>query len=242
MKYPIFPITTLVAAALAFPLSTLAEDTTLADQLAAKQAEFAASTPDNVKEAFAAGIEAVAESGIIDKAINVGDKAPPFTLKNATGKEVSLASLLEQGPVVLTWYRGGWCPYCNIQLIALQDALPQIKAEGAQLVALTPELPDKSLTTKEKDNLEYEILSDVGMKVADEYHIIFKLTPEVTEMYKGFFDLKEYNGPDAAYDELPLAATYIIQPDGTVSWAYLNADYRQRAEPADIVAALKAVE
>ncbi|MEM8953058.1 MAG: peroxiredoxin-like family protein [Verrucomicrobiota bacterium] len=241
MKITPFPAT-LAIAALLMPASALAENASLAEQLAARQKEFAASTPDNVKEAFAAGIQAVDESGIIDNAINVGDKAPSFTLPNATGKEVSLASLLEQGPVVLTWYRGSWCPYCNIQLIALQNALPEIKAEGAQLVALTPELPDKSLTTKEKDNLEYEILTDVGMKVADEYHIVFKLTPEVTEMYKGFFDLKEYNGADAPYDELPLAATYIIQPDGTVSWAYLNADYRQRAEPADIVAALKAVE
>jgi peroxiredoxin len=231
---------TLIASFFLLPLAH-AEDPapSLADQLQAMQEKFSQMAPPEKQQAYADGIQSVADSGLLDKAIKTGDKAPPFTLKNATGDEVSLASLLEKGPVVLLWYRGGWCPYCNIQLNAFQQALPDITAAGAQLVALTPELPDKSLTTKEKNDLDFEILTDPGQKIAREYGLVFKLTPEVAELYKEHFDLKEYNGPDAAYDELPLAATYIIAQDGTVSWAFLDADYRKRAEPADIITALK---
>jgi peroxiredoxin len=239
MKHPSLLLATLTSLLLT-PLAQ-AEDPapSLADQLQAMQEKFSQMAPPEKQKAYNDGVKAVADSGLLDKAIKTGDKAPPFTLKNATGDEVSLASLLEKGPVVLLWYRGGWCPYCNIQLNAFQQALPDITAAGAQLVALTPELPDKSLNTKEKNDLDFEILSDLDQKVAREYGLVFKLTPEVAELYKEHFDLKEYNGPDAAYDELPLAATYVIDREGVIQWAFLHADYRKRAEPADIITALK---
>lgn len=216
-------------------------ETTLKQQLEARAEESAKKLPAEVRTEFAKGIEAVDESGILDQAKKVGDKAPDFTLKNAKGKEVQLTTLLKDGPVVLTWYRGGWCPYCNIALAALQEKLPEFKKAGAQLVALTPELPDKSLDTTQKNKLEFEVLTDLNHKVADSYGLVFKLTPEVRDLYKDFFNLNEFNGKDAGDDTLPLAATYVIAQDGTIRWAFLEADYRQRAEPSEIVKFLESM-
>jgi len=213
---------------------TLPADT-LKEQLEARSAESAGKIDPAVRAEFAKGIEAVAGSGIVEKARQVGDKAPDFTLRNATGDKVSLADLLEDGPVVLTWYRGGWCPYCNLALAAFQRELPAIRKAGATLVALTPELPDKSLDTKRKSELEFEVLTDRNHRVAERYGIVFELTPEVRKLYKDFFDLTEFNGKEAGDDRLPLAATYVIDTDGTIRWAFLDADYRKRAEPADVV-------
>lgn len=210
-------------------------DPGLQQQLDARSEEAAKTGDPDVRAAYARGIEAVAKSGVIEKAKKVGDKAPDFTLKDATGKPVALSKLLEAGPVVLTWYRGGWCPYCNITLAALQQALPEIRSSGARLVALTPELPDKSLSTTEKNHLEFAVLSDLDHKVARQYGIAFELTPEVRDLYKQHFNLADFNGEAAGDATLPLAATYIIDRDGVIRWAFLDADYRKRAEPAAIV-------
>lgn len=153
------------------------------------------------------------------------------------GNTVELAQYLEKGPVILTWYRGGWCPYCNLTLRKLQEELPNFKAHGANLIALTPELPDNSISTTEKHSLEFEVLSDVGNKVAKNYGIVFKLTPEVAEIYNKKFNLAKYNGDNS--NELPLAATYIINQKGKIVYAFLDADYRNRAEPAELIKVLK---
>ncbi len=174
------------------------------------------------------------------KALKKGDQVKDFTLKNANGKEVSLSSLLKKGTVVLTWYRGGWCPYCNTALKQLQDKLPQIKEQGATLVALTPELPDHSLTTKEKNELEFEVLSDVNNETARLYGLVFRLDPETAERYESKLQLSLRNGTDSA--ELPIPATYIITPDGVIRYAYVNPDYTQRADPQIVVEELKKIK
>ena len=125
----------------------------------------------------------------------------------------------------------------TLRCIVLQEELSNFKAQGANLLALTPELPDKSISTSEKHDLQFEVLSDVGNTVARDYGIVFKLTEGVAEKYQKSFDLHGYNGD--ASDELPLAATYVIDTDGVIRYAFLDADYRNRAEPADIIEALK---
>lgn len=221
-------------------LSTgLFAEPTLQKQLDARSEQASQQVDPEVRAAFARGIDAVADSGIVEKAAKVGDKAPDFTLGNATGEKVTLSELLKDGPVVITWYRGGWCPYCNITLAAMQKHLPEIRDAGAQLVALSPELPDKSLSTTEKNHLKFEVLTDLNHEVARKYGLVFGLTPEVRDLYKKFFDLTKFNGPAAGDGDLPLAATYIIGTDGIIRWAFLDADYRKRAEPAEIVAFLR---
>ena len=221
------------------PEVTLETDTyiPLNDTLSAKRAAFETRATDEMKRIYAEGIASVENSGILRSAKQVGDTAIFFTLRDASGTRVELKQLLANGPVVLTWYRGGWCPYCDLTLARLQEELPKFKSAGATLIALTPERPDSSLTTAEKNNLEFEILSDAGNGVARQYGVVFKLTDEVAKSYQESFGLHEFNGD--ASNELPLAATYVIGTDGVITYAFLHADYRERAEPRDILAALE---
>ncbi|GAF05662.1 peroxiredoxin-like family protein [Saccharicrinis fermentans] len=207
------------------------------EALEERKVNFGKKADQHIKKIYQDGLDAVRESGVLKLAKNIGDMAPNFTLKNAMGTEVSLQEYLKKGPVVLVWYRGGWCPYCNINLKFLQDELPNFKAQGANLVALTPELPDQSISTSEKLHLDFEVLSDVGNVVGQQYGVVFKLTQEVADIYNEKFGLNEHNGDDS--NELPLAATYVIDTDGTIVYAFLDADYRKRAEPADITNFLK---
>ena len=210
---------------------------TLKSELDAKKTDFENKATEEKKKMYSEGLDAVRSSGIIESAKNTGDTAPEFILKNASGEEISLSSYLKKGPVILTWYRGGWCPYCNITLNRLQQELPNFKLNGANLLALTPELPDSSLSTIEKHSLEFQVLSDPGNKVARQYGIVFKLTKDVGDSYQKGFDLHSYNGDES--NELPLAATYVIDSNGKIIYAFLDADYRNRAEPEDILNALK---
>lgn len=205
--------------------------------LDARKADWASKASNHVKRAYTEGIASVLQAGIVQQSKQVGDQAPNFSLTNATGQAINLSDYLAKGPVVLTWYRGDWCPYCNLTLQRLQEDLPNFQTAGANLLALTPELPDKSLSTSEKHQLQFEVLSDIGNQVAKTYGIVFKLTPEVAEMYQKAFDLHGYNGDES--DELPLAATYVIDQSGVIRYAFLDAEYRNRAEPADILAALE---
>lgn len=218
---------------------TSGADSNLKAQLESRKAASGGKAPESVKKSYAAGIQAVVDSGVVQQARQLGDTAPDFSLTNASGKTITLSETLQKGPVVLTWYRGGWCPYCNLTLNALQKELPNFEAAGATLFALTPEMPDRSMSTAEKHALEFEVLSDIDNCVARDYGIVFKLTDEVAAIYEEKFGLSDYNGNESA--ELPLAATYIINPDGKIVYAFLDADYRNRAEPAEITAALQSL-
>lgn len=199
-----------------------------------------AKAAENTKEIYADGIADVTRQNVVANAKKNDDKAPNFSLTNAVGKEVQLSDYLKKGPVVLTWYRGGWCPYCNMTLHYLQEQLQEIHLKGANLLALTPELPDKSMSTTEKHQLQFEVLSDVGNKVGREYGIVFKLTDAVADHYQKAFDLHAYNGDES--DELPLAATYVIDQEGTIVYTFLDAEYRNRAEAKDVLAALDSLK
>ncbi|MEI6890930.1 MAG: peroxiredoxin-like family protein [Pontiella sp.] len=202
-----------------------------------KKNGFNTKAPENIKKIYAEGLQSAEKSGVEELAKQVGEMAPDFELTNAEGKTVRLKDYLKDGPVVLTWYRGGWCPYCNLTLHALQKELPTFKALGATLLALSPELPDQSLSTAEKNELEFEVLSDINNTVAREYGLVYQLTDEVAAIYEDKFGLSEYNGNDS--NELPLSATYVINQDGKIIYAFIDSDYRNRAEPSDISAALR---
>ncbi len=219
---------------------TIYSRATLQSDLDEKKAAFEQKASEEKKKLYAEGIKAVAVSGILESAKQVNDKAPDFELQNASGEAVKLSDYLKKGPVVLTWYRGGWCPYCNLTLARLQEELPNFRAEDANLLALTPELPDRSMTTAQKHQLKFEVLSDVGNVVGKKYGVVFRLMDEVAAAYQNGFDLHSYNGDES--NELPLAATYVIDRNGIIRYAFLDADYRNRAEPKDILEALKGLK
>ncbi|MET9829162.1 peroxiredoxin-like family protein [Streptomyces sp. NPDC006385] len=182
----------------------------------------------------------LADSGQADRALTVGDKAPSFSLPSAAGQTLSLDALLAEGPVVLTFYRGAWCPYCNIALRSLQQHHDAVTAHGARLVAVSPQIPDESLTLTEKHDLAFDVLSDIGSDTAKQYGLSFDLPDDLAAVYdKLGFDLQRVNGGHPR--TLPLPATYVIDRDGVIRWAFVHTDYTTRAEPADILAALDAL-
>ncbi len=181
------------------------------------------------------------DSGIAERSLKVGEKAPDFELPNPNGESVNLHSLLEKGPVVLNFYRGGWCPYCNLELNAYQKHLPDIEGLGASLVAISPQTPDNSLSTAEKNDLKFDVLSDVGNKTANQFGLVFKLPSELHELYLKFgINIPKTNGDDSW--EIPMPGTYVIDKDGTVRYAYANADYTKRAEPVEVIAKLEEIQ
>jgi peroxiredoxin len=171
-------------------------------------------------------------------ALQVGAKVQNFSLANHQGENVELADLLQKGPVIISFYRGGWCPYCNLELKALNDYLPQFGKHNAQLVAISPQLPDETLSTAQKNELEFDVLSDISNQVAEQFGLLFTLDTRIQALYTQFgIDFEHYYGDNSF--TLPLPATYVINQDGIITYAFLNEDYTLRAEPMDVLAALE---
>ena len=175
---------------------------------------------------------------IKDNALQIGQKVENFSLANHNGENIELADLLKKGPVIISFYRGGWCPYCNLELKALNDYLPQFKTQSAQLIAISPQLPDETLSTAQKNDLEFDVLCDVSNKVAEQFGLLFTLDERIQALYTQFgIDFEHYYG-DKSF-KLPLPATYVINQEGVITYAFLSEDYTLRAEPIDVMAALE---
>ncbi|MBO0593237.1 AhpC/TSA family protein [Cellulophaga sp. E16_2] len=174
-----------------------------------------------------------------NNAIKVGEKAPIFELPNPEGKLISLDSLLDKGPLVITFYRGNWCPYCNLQLRALQARLNDIHALGATLVAISPQVPDGSMTKNEINDMGFIVLSDQDAKVASQYGVAWEVPEFLAEHMRvdRELDLEKINNGNGHI--LPIPATFVLGKDGVVQWNYVNVDYRIRSEPDEVVEALK---
>jgi peroxiredoxin len=180
-------------------------------------------------------------SGIAGRALKAGDRIPDFDLPDATGKVVRSGELLAAGPLVISFYRGSWCPYCSLELKTLQQNLSEFRARGATLVAISPQTPDESLTTKEKNELAFPVLSDAGSKVARKFGLVFTLDETLKPIFKAFgIDLLAHNGVDTW--ELPIPATYVVAKSGKIVSACVDVDYRNRAEPAEILKSLDKAE
>jgi peroxiredoxin len=193
---------------------------------------------DHALSVFDRDAEALGASDAFAGAPGVGALAPLFTLPDARGGEVALAELLGQGPVVLVFYRGAWCPYCNLQLAAYQRALGDIRAAGATLVAVSPQTPDQSLTLAEQRALEFPVLSDAGNRVAGEYGLVFTAGDAATAALRDLgVELASFNGDHT--NTLPAASTFVIGADGGIRFASVSGDYRWRVGPDEVLAALR---
>ena len=200
-----------------------------------QQAE--AGLPTGLREANERLVADLKARGIEAQAIRAGMAAPDFALPDTLGRTVSLAEALARGPVVLSFYRGRWCPYCCAELRALQFVLPQLKALGASLIAVSPELPDNSLSPLEKMVLDYSIVSDLGLAVARAYGLVFRLPEDMRgALLDAGLNLAKRNGDEGW--ELPIPATYVLAPSGLVRLAFVDADFTQRFEPQEIVTLL----
>jgi peroxiredoxin len=210
---------------------------TLRERLQARLADAVRTRPPEISAAYAAGIEQVRAAGVAERALSVGASAPMFTLPDATGRPVALGDLLGTGPVIVTFYRGGWCPYCNLELRAYQDLLPEVAAAGVGLIAISPETPEVSLASTEQAALTFTVLSDVGNTVADAFGIVHAVAPEVGAIYaRNGIGLAHRTAQDEDDLSLPLPATFVVDQQGTIRFAFVSADYTERAEPAEVIA------
>src|SRR5690242_16959563 len=142
--------------------------------------------------------------------------------------------LLRNGPMVVVFYRGRWCAYCNTQLAALQEVHSQIAAAGSSLVAISPQTQKHSYMTRDMHTLRFPVLSDQGNEVARKFGLVYRVPQALQKMYESIMTRLPGDNGDQSW-ELPLAATYIVQPDGTISWARVDADWRQRPEPEELL-------
>lgn len=187
---------------------------------------------------IAGDIDDLRATGILDRAAKPGDAWPEAALIDQTGRAFDLAALMAQQPTIVTFYRGGWCPYCNLELRAYQRMLSQIDAAGAALVAITPERPDHSLTTSEKNGLAFPVLTDAGSALASALGIRFTLSDTVRPFYeKAGHALPERNG-DGVW-ALPIPATFVVARGGRIARAFIEPDYRKRTDPAEALAELR---
>lgn len=176
-------------------------------------------------------IETLRHSGILDRAAKIGNQWPAtHSLLDAHAKPFDLNALLQKQNTIVTFYRGGWCPYCNLELRAYQDILDEIQGLGGALVAISPELPDHAMTTAEKNELRYEVASDVGGTLASALGIRFTLSDGVRPFYeKAGHALPERNG-DGIW-ALPMPATFVVERGGKIAGVFIEPDYRRRLEP-----------
>ncbi|WP_216901526.1 peroxiredoxin-like family protein [Nocardia alni] len=208
------------------------------DQLKAAAAE---NLPADVRAVFDRSVQGFIDEGIPAAAIAAGDTVDNFTLEDATGASVSLDDLVADGPAVIVFYRGGWCPYCNVALRTYQtELLPRLGAFGARLVAISPQSPDESLSTAQKAELEFTVLSDPGSGLAQRLGIAFRQADDVLDAQRTLgLDLAKVNVEGSVH--LPMPTVLIVDRQRTVRFVDVQPDYTARTEVADIVAALGAL-
>ncbi len=211
---------------------------TLTDQLRLMKEASAKKLPPEKAKAMQDATDKLRKSNLAEKAFRVGQNMPNFSLPDAHGKIIHLKDLLKKGSVIISFYRGSWCPYCNAQLKGYQQHLAEFKSHGATLVAITPEKPDLTVLTEENKKLEFPILTDKSNKFAKKLGLVFEVNGELKEIYKQFgIDLEK--SQDNAEWNLPIPATYIVSGKGKITYAFLDVDYTHRADPEDLIRALK---
>ena len=210
----------------------------LKEQIAEYDRTKAQKVPEEILNIMEKATLALKLENLEKNALKTGDIMPNFTLINHLQVEKVFYDYLEKSPVVLSFYRGGWCPYCNLELNALQAALPQIRSLGSDLVAISPETLDNSLSTKEKNGLSFDILFDKNNELSKALGLAFELPETLREIYEKFdINIPEQNGNDSYL--IPMPATYIVDKNAQIVYDFIDADYTKRAEPSDVLKKLK---
>ena len=214
---------------------------TIQEQSEALRAAALERLPAEVVQMFERSIQNLLHEGVPEDVVAVGDTLASFTLSDATGSPVSLEDLVDAGPAVIVFYRGGWCPYCNVALRTYQrELVPQLAAFGARLVAISPQTPDQSLSTVEKAELDFTVLSDPGSRVAKRLGIVFQQAHDVLEAQRALgLDLAAVNAEGST--ELPRPTVLVVDRDRRVRFVDVQPDYTARTEVVDILGALAAL-
>lgn len=214
---------------------------TLAEDLSELVKTVSANLPPEKLKMMGRMIEEFKTDGVENRALKVGAKAPQFRLRSSQGEWVSSSDLLAQGPLVISFYRGGWCPFCSLELRAWERHQGDLHALHAAFVAISPEVPEKGAETVESKELSFPVLNDEGFRVCEQFGLVFKLSPEAIGLQRGFgVDLPTINGGSEWI--LPVPATFVVGRDGIIRWALVDADYTKRAEPAEVLNVLRKMQ
>jgi len=193
---------------------------------------------EEIRQGYEALVARLAASGMSEAGLKAGDRIPEFELPNVEGRLVTSEELLARGPLVLSFFRGGWCPYCALELVALQEALPDIAARGANAAAITPDTGAAFAAVKRDNRLDFDILSDLDYGLALLFGIVFKLPDAIRDLYLRLgIDLGARHGNRHAW-LLPVPATYIVDRHGIITHANVDPDFRRRMEPDEIIKVL----
>jgi peroxiredoxin len=191
--------------------------------------------PKSILEIIDASTAELEASAAPARALKVGNQAPDFVLPDPTGRSVRLYTELNNGHVVIVFYRGGWCPYCNIHLRGFQKLLADFQTAGARVIAISPQLPDQSLSTQEKEELAFSVLSDVGLHTADAFGVAYEVPQAMLGVYRDFeVSLDEVNGAEGN-NRLPMPATFVVRADRVIAYARVDTDITLRAEPLEVL-------
>lgn len=209
----------------------------LKEELGTFAQQMSENAPAAVLETIGAEIGKLSESGIMESALKVGDNAPNFELQDSEGNTLNLNSLTQKGNLVLSFTRGNWCPFCNIEFKHLQNSINAIKNAEANLVVISPQLPSKSAELKAEQNYDYPILYDKGNEVAKSFGIAFTLAESLRPIHKAFeMDIPAHNGDESF--GLPVPATYVIDKNNQIVYASVNPNWMERAEPSEYLKVL----
>ena len=214
---------------------------TLKEQFEAMMLEEAGNYDQAELDLFLKNSEILIKSGLGENALQAGDQFPSFALPDANGEIIRSEDLLAKGALVVNFYRGAWCPYCQIELRAHRDRLDEMKALGAQLIAVTPERPDLSMTVKERENIEFPVLTDETQSLSEDLGIVFELPESLHQFYADDNADLSLRNADGTW-RLPIPATYVVAPDGRIVFAYVEANYMERLEPQVVIDQLKSMQ
>lgn len=211
---------------------------TLTAELEQLQTEMVSRMPEDVQRRMAEVNAQLSARDLERNALQHEDRIPAFTLDDHLGRAVSSETLLQRGALVLNFYRGSWCPYCNLELKALSEHQDAMRDLGAELVAISPERPEGGADSVLKHQLKFPVLSDPGNRVARRFGLVFDLPAALREIYRGFdIDLPGHNGDESW--QLPMPATYVVNRDGVIRYVFVDSDYTRRAEPSEVLDALR---
>ncbi|NQY93134.1 MAG: AhpC/TSA family protein [Campylobacteraceae bacterium] len=214
--------------------------TTLKEQIGKLQEEFMSQLPKETLDTLFKALDDMTAANLTKNAIGNNQVLPSGELINLDGKAQSIEDIIDT-PTVISFYRGSWCPYCNLELKALQDILPQIKEKGAKLIAISPEKPDSSLSFKEKLELDFDVFTDTNNNYARDLGLVFKLEDHIDKLYKEFgFDLEKFN--EVTSQELPFPATIIVDKTGKIVYSFISENYTLRTEPSEILSELDKIK
>jgi len=204
-----------------------------------QEGTFKKKAPVEIQEIMLNATKKLENEDISKNALKTGDIAKEFTLPNAVGKSVSLDDeIIKNEFIIVSFYRGTWCAYCNLELKALQSRLDDFRELGADLIAISPQSPDATMSTKEKNELEFEVLSDNANVIAKQYGLVFSLPEELKPIYTKFgIDIPTSNQNDSY--EIPMPAVYVINKNKEIIFSFIDEDYTKRCEPQDIIDAIK---